>query len=107
MKYLVKVTAIPEKGFRRAGFAFTREATTITVDADQLKQIQKESLLVCQILEEIPPVDDSKPQRNVAETIKLVMAADSAGLAALTEGETRKGVMDAIAKRTVELCTPE
>lgn len=41
---------------------------------------------------------------NVAQTVQLVMAAETLeALAILTEGETRKGVLDAIAKRQTEL----
>lgn len=59
-KYKVKVTALPEKGFRRAGFSFTREPSEVTVEADQLKVLQGEPLLSVQILEEVQeePADD-------------------------------------------------
>lgn len=41
---------------------------------------------------------------NVAQTVQLVMAAETLeALAILTEGEARKGVLDAIAKRQTEL----
>lgn len=44
-----------------------------------------------------------EPTLNVAETLKLVAAAETVeALAALAEGETRKGVTDAITKRRAE-----
>ena len=51
--FKVKVTALPEKGFRRAGFSFTREPSEVEVDDEQLKTLQGEPLLSVQVLEEI------------------------------------------------------
>ena len=106
MQYRIKVTAIPEKGFRRAGIFFTREETIVTVSEDQLKLIQGEPLLVCQVLEEIPESVEVV-KLNAADTIKLVSTASAEDLAKLAEGEERKSVMDAIAKRQTELAKTE
>lgn len=54
----VKVSAIPEKGFRRIGQSFTREPKEIEVTAKQLKELQDEKNLV---VIEIP---DSKDKGN-------------------------------------------
>jgi len=42
----VRVTSVPEKGFRRAGFGFTREAKEVAVDDKQLLALKAEPLLV-------------------------------------------------------------
>jgi predicted 3-demethylubiquinone-9 3-methyltransferase (glyoxalase superfamily) len=49
----------------------------------------------------------SKTTLNVAQTVELVVAAQTIEeLDTLAQGEERKGVMDAIAKRRAELTKP-
>ena len=95
--YKVKVTALPEKGFRRAGFSFTREPSEVTVDAVKLEILQKEPLLAVQVLEEIPDGDQQGgSQLNVAATVeKLKAAATVEEFDALLQGEQRAGVLKA------------
>lgn len=63
------------------------------------------SLLACKAIGPAVAVNEPKKERlNVAETVKLVEAsATLTDLEALTEGEDRKGVLEAIKKRGQEL----
>ena len=71
---------------------------------------KRETVGLEQFLDEIPgqSSDDKPPVLNVADTVKLVLEAQSIEeLDKLAEGETRKGVNDAIAKRRLELAPPQ
>ena len=61
-RYRVKVTALPEKGFRRAGLSFTREPSEVEVDEKQLKALQEEPLLSVQVLEELE--EEKAPEKG-------------------------------------------
>lgn len=100
-KYKVKVTALPEKGFRRAGIQFTREPSEVTVDADQLEILRKEPLVVVQVLEEIPDEDKGggSGQLNAKATIEKINAVQTIEeLDALLQGEERSSVLQAAEK---------
>lgn len=66
---------------------------------------EKETVGLEQFLDLVPGQASGKaPTLNVADTVKLVIAAETPeALDVLAEGETRKGVIDAIAKRRTEL----
>ena len=66
---------------------------------------EKETVGLEQFLELSPDQSGQKPSAlNVPQTVQLVMAAETMETwAALAEGESRKGVTDAIAKRQLEL----
>lgn len=108
-KYKVKVTAMPEKGFRRAGFQFTREASEVTVDEKQLKILQEEPLLAVQVLEELSeggqPTGKTPTAAELIERIKT--AATEAEVDAIRGGDQRKTVIDAADARKAELSRPE
>jgi len=100
-------------GFRRCGQEHTGlklwPAGTFT-DA-QLEQLKRDPMLV---VEELPDDSGSSSsgagtgkQPNVSETVALVQqAASFEELDKLAEGETRKGVLDAITKRRGEVKPP-
>ncbi|MCK5235702.1 MAG: hypothetical protein KAR06_01855, partial [Deltaproteobacteria bacterium] len=48
------------ESFRRAGHSFTREASTVTVDKDQLKMLEKDSMIVVEKVEDVKEKDDKK-----------------------------------------------
>jgi len=93
-----------QTGFRRCGVDHPATATEYpdnTFTAAQLKILQAEPMLVVQVSTATPK------QPNVGESVALVQAAvDSQALDLLAEGETRKGVLDAIVKRRAELANP-
>lgn len=89
-------------GFRRCGVAHPSGPTEYpdgTFTDEQLKQLQDEPMLVVDIVE-----DGQQKPLNATQTIAQVQAAATIEeLDKLTEGETRKGVLDTIAKRRAEL----
>lgn len=106
---MIRITARTD-GFRRCGIAHSAAPTEYPdqrFSKEQLEQLQREPQLIVELVAEqaAPGGQGQKPQKkNVTETVALVMAATTAEeLAALGEGEDRKGVLDAIAKRSTEL----
>ena len=69
-----KVRAVPERGFRRAGMAFTRQETTVDVDEETIAILKAEPLLV---VVEIPEPEggdgtdlDKRTNAELAELLK-------------------------------------
>lgn len=101
---MIRVTAKNE-GFRRCGVAFSKAATEFPDDrftSAELKILKAETMLT---VEEIADGSGGGSQRpNVKDSVVLVAAAETLeALDALSVGEERKGVLDAIAKRRSEL----
>lgn len=100
---MIRITS-KKDGFRRAGIAHSKEPTEYQDDRfskAELKQLKAEPNLTVEICAD-KKIDPPKP--NVPDTVKLVEAADTLeALNVLAEGETRKGVLEAIAKRGDEL----
>jgi len=61
-------------------------------------------LIKAGVVKEVKVAAGGSQPLNVAETVKLIMEIDDAAeLAKFLEGESRKGVLDAITKRTAQL----
>jgi hypothetical protein len=99
---MIRITATVD-GFRRCGIAHTREPVEHSDDKftrEGLKRLQDEPMLVVELIGNNP----ASAGLNVPKTIELVQAAAAVEeLDKLADGETRKGVLDAIAKRRIEL----
>lgn len=108
---MIKITS-KQDGFRRCGVAHPSGPTEYpagTFTQAQLAALQAEPMLVVEIVEE-PGGGQGGEQKtlNVAQTVELVTAATTIEeLNKLAEGETRKGVLDAISKRRAELAPAE
>ena len=93
-------------GFRRCGVDHPSKRTEYpdgTFTQAQIKSLQGEPMLVVELT-----AGTAGKTPNVADTIALVQAADTVeALDQLAEGESRKGVTDAIAKRRTELASAE
>jgi hypothetical protein len=89
-----------KEGFRRCGVDHPSTRTEHpdgTFTADQVKILQGEPMLVVELI----PAGKSL---NATDTIALVLAATTIdALDQMANGESRKGVLDAIAKRRLEL----
>ena len=74
-------------------------------DTVELTESQAAELIQAKVIGEAAPAAAQAPsQLNVAQTVELVQAAATVEeLDKLAEGETRKGVLDAITKRRAEL----
>lgn len=98
-----------EEGFRRCGVAHSTTATDHPdgrFTPNQLKILVNEPMLKVQQLDN-PGSDGPGDRPNATATIALVQAAQTLEeLNKLAEGEDRKGVQTAIAKRRAEL-TPK
>lgn len=103
---MIKITA-KKDGFRRCGVAHPKEATLHpdkSFTAAQLEILKKEPMLVVEIIE---GGTAGAERLNVPKTVALVALAPTLeDLDKLAEGEDRKGVLDAIAKRRTELEAP-
>ena len=92
-----------KNGFRRCGIAHpsTRvEYPDGKFTPDQIKILQADPMLVVELV-------PAGKTLNAADTIALVQAATTGeALDQLANGETRKGVLDAIAKRRIDLTPP-
>lgn len=108
---MIRITA-KRDGFRRCGVAHPKAATDYPNNrftAEQLETLQAEPMLVVQVVQVVtggdPGGKSDPPQRlNAPSTIALVMAATTLEeLNTFAEGEDRKGVLDAIAKKGTEL----
>lgn len=107
---MIRITS-KQAGFRRCGVAHPAAPTDHAADAftpAQLKQLQAEPMLVVEIVEGTSSQGGEQKTLNVAQTVELVAAvATVEELDKLAEGETRKGVLDAITKRRNELTPAE
>ena len=106
---MIRITA-KKDGFRRCGVAHPKSATDHPDNrftAEQLKILQAEPMLVVQVITggADPGGKSDPPKRlNVPDTVALVLAATTLEeLNTFAEGEDRKGVLDAIAKKGAEL----
>lgn len=104
---MIRITS-KQEGFRRCGVSHPAAPTEHADDAftsAQLKQLQAEPMLVVEIIGESSGSQGGEQKAlNVAQTVELVAsAATIEELDKLAEGETRKGVLDAITKRRSEL----
>ena len=99
---MIRITSLQD-GFRRCGVAHSCEDTEYRDNfftSDQLKTLREEPMLLVEI---IAGQNGGQPL-NVAKTVEQVQAAATLEeLDTLAEGETRKGVLDAITKRRTEL----
>jgi hypothetical protein len=106
-KFQVKVTALPEKGFRRAGFSFTREPSEVTIDGLQLKVLQEEPLLSVQVLKEIPDENENvaptKPPKAEDLIAQIKVAATEKDVDTILGTDQRKTVVEAAVVRKAEL----
>lgn len=104
---MIRITS-KKAGFRRAGIAHSKQPTEYKDDCfskSELKQLKAEPNLTVEIGED---KKNSTPKPNVPTTVKLVEAAATlAALKVLADGETRKGVLEAISKRGDELAGAE
>ena len=102
---MIRITS-KKDGFRRCGVAHPKGATDhpdTRFTPDQLNILSNEPMLKVQHVEN-PEPDGPGGRPNAATTIALVQAAQTREeLDKLTEGEERKGVLAAIAKRSAEL----
>ena len=108
---MIRITS-KQAGFRRCGVAHPAAPTDHADDAftpAQLEQLQAEPMLLVEIIEANGSQGgELKTSLNVAQTVELVAAAATVEeLDKLAEGETRKGVLDAITKRHAELAPAE
>lgn len=106
---MIRITARTE-GFRRCGIAHSTTPTDYPdrrFSKEELELLQREPQLIVELVtEQVPQGGQGQKaqKKNVADTVALVVAATTAEeLAALGEGEDRKGVLDAIAKRSAEI----
>ena len=87
-------------GFRRCGVDHPSARTEYPdgkFTPDQIRALQAEPMLVVELI-------PAGKTLNAVDTIALVLAATSIeGLDQLANGESRKGVLDAIAKRRIDL----
>lgn len=102
-----------QDGFRRCGVSHSKEPVEYPAGhwtPEQLDILKGEPMLVVSVDDgggQPPGPPAGSGQLNAAETVKLVQAAASIEeLDKLAEGETRKTVTDAIAKRRAELAPP-
>jgi hypothetical protein len=106
---MVRITSLQE-GFRRCGVAHPAGATDYPDDRftkAELAILKAEPVLLVEELSD--PSDKSQKSDkplNVQETVALVNTATVEELDKLAEGETRKGVLDAIEKRRAALSAP-
>lgn len=96
-----------QDGFRRCGVAHPRTATeyadNVFTEA-QLKALQAEPMLVVEVIEGDAGNDGKIIRPNAKDSIAAIQAATTIeDLDKLAEGEERKSVVDAIAKRRAEL----
>ena len=106
---MIQITS-KRDGFRRCGVAHPKSTTQYPDNrftAEQLKILQAEPMLVVQVVDggagQGGKAEQSK-RLNVPDTVALVLAATTLEeLNTFAEGEDRKGVLDAIAKRGAEL----
>ena len=100
---MIRITS-KQDGFRRGGIAHSATPTQYPDDRfskQELAVLQTEPMLVVELIVEAAP-KDTRP--NVPTSVAQVQAAATIeALDALAEGEDRKGVLDAIAKRRAEL----
>ena len=79
----VKVRAIPERGFRRAGMAFTREEKIVDVDKKTLEILKSEQMLVVvEMPEEKPPKPEGKDTGKGGEAVRNSGNKPGAGIPA-------------------------
>jgi len=100
---MIRITS-KQDGFRRCGVAHPKSATEYPDNRftkGQLETLKSEPMLVVEVLAD----PAAKPTRlNVPDTVAQVQAAATVeDLDVLAEGEDRKGVLDALAKRRAEL----
>lgn len=109
---MIKITS-KQDGFRRCGVAHPSGPTEYPVDTftkEQLAILKTEPMLVVEIIAEDSGGSGGGQQQplNAAQTIELVNAAATIDeLDKLADGETRKGVLDAITKRRAALAPAE
>lgn len=101
---MIRITSTHD-GFRRCGVAHSKSPTEHPdgrFTKEQLEILKAEPMLVVEVIAE--QATPKGTRLNATETIVLVQAASTIeALDALAEGEDRKGVLDAIAKRRSEL----
>lgn len=104
---MIQITS-KQAGFRRCGIAHPAVVTEYpdaTFTSAQLEALKNEPMLVVQVVEE---EDKGTKRPNAKDSIAAVKAAATLEeLAALTEGEDRQSVLDAITKRQTELEAPK
>ena len=100
---MIRITS-KKDGFRRCGVAHPKVATDHPdgrFSKKQLGLLKSEPMLV---VEEVADSPGKNTRPNVGDTVALVQAAETLeALAELEEGEDRKGVLDALAKKRNEL----
>lgn len=109
---MIRITS-KTAGFRRCGIPHPATATEYpdkTFAAEQLKALQGTPELVVEIL----PNKEEKPEKTGTSAVNVTLAAELILKAAtveeleeITQGDERKGVQDAKAKRLAELTKPE
>lgn len=103
---MIKISSRKE-GFRRCGVAHPKGVVEYPDGhwtEEQLADLRAEPMLVVTVIEDGSNPGPGSARPNAAASIELVKAAAAAeDLDKLAEGEDRKSVLDAIAKRRAEL----
>jgi hypothetical protein len=103
---MIRITA-KKDGFRRGGISHPAAATEYPDNKftpAELEVLKKEPMLVVELV-----AGSTKDEvLNVAKTVELILAAATLeALETIVANDTRKGVIDAAAKRRQELAAPE
>lgn len=106
---MIRITA-KQEGFRRCGVnhpATTTEYPDSRFSAKELKILQAEPMLVVDVVAGGKPAgSEAEKQLNVGDTVALVLAAATVEELDKFADDTRKGVIDAVAKRRADLAGP-